>query len=468
MTGATDSAIPAIIIACIETFFFIYNTILAHKANAPATPEPMNRDLMELWDNCLTYSPDGAQSWLEGWFYDSPLSTLTKEDILEFLAWGSCSTTWEMLTVSSKAEMQAVYALFERKLNHEFQARQPGQTPAPFMAFSIEHFEYKFKPTSYYWVCSFLLGWAGKVALAKEGFSRHRSRALDYWIRVPEAEEARKRTPIVFVHGIGVGLVMYLKLVQALLENDCPVVCIELPFVSSKLGASTVPSISEQVASVEALCIRWGFDKAMFVGHSYGSVMLSWMALHLPERVAGLAFIDPVVIMLNLKNVLYNFLYKDDGEGGIADIIGTELGVNIALRRNFWWYRNILWASDLQKHSLPTVVCLSEKDEIGPARAVEKHIAQHAEAQLAAAQAPSVVESWMMDGASHGGFLFDPNLLQALSARISSHYAQIVQTQSSAVAAAGVGAGRARASYRRLRRSKSQERMDALLEKGIA
>ena len=52
--------------------------------------------------------------------------------------------------------------------------------------------------------------------------------------------------------------------------------------------------------------------------------------------------------MLNLKNVLYNFLYKNDGADGIADIIGSELGVNIALRRNFWWYRNILWASDLQ------------------------------------------------------------------------------------------------------------------------
>ncbi len=53
-------------------------------------------------------------------------------------------------------------------------------------------------------------------------------------------------------------------------------------------------------------------------------------------------------MMLNLKNVLYNFLYKNDGADGIADIIGSELGVNIALRRNFWWYRNILWASDLQ------------------------------------------------------------------------------------------------------------------------
>jgi hypothetical protein len=38
---------------------------------------------------------------------------------------------------------------------------------------------------------------------------------------------------------------------------------------------------------------------------------------------------------------------------------------------------------DVQRYNLPTVVCLSEHDEIGPALAVEKHIAQHAAATAA-------------------------------------------------------------------------------------
>jgi pimeloyl-ACP methyl ester carboxylesterase len=488
LTGATDgSPFPAMIIACVEIFFFIYNTLLARKANMPMRPERMNRDLIELWQNCLDYSPDGAADWIEGWFYDTPIERLTRQDILQFLAWGSCSTTWDLLTDGSKQQMQTVYALFESRLGHTFPERQPGQAPAAFMRFSIEPFEYKFKPTSYYWVCSFMLGLAGKSALVSQGFTRHRSRVLNYWMRVPESAEARMRTPIVFVHGIGVGLIMYMNLIKALLDNDCPVVLVELPFVSSKLGASEVPSISEQVASVEALCIRWGFEKAFFVGHSYGSVMLSWMAQHLPERIAGLAFIDPVVMMLNLKNVLFNFLYKDDGSDGIADIIGSELGVNIALRRNFWWYRNILWASDLQKHALPTVVCLSENDEIGPARAVEKHISQHAAACSASAcsvgarghggaaatgagaEADSVVESYMMDGASHGGFLFDSELLAGLVKRIGEHYAKVSSAQRHAACppkARGNAAYEERKRRRallRLRRSKSQERLDALM-----
>jgi pimeloyl-ACP methyl ester carboxylesterase len=462
LTMVSDSTIPAVLIGCIEIVFYIYNTMLARSANAPVQPESLSRDLMELWENCLTYSPDGPQAWLEGWFYDAPLDTLSKQDLLEFLAWGSCSTTWDLLTDTSKDEIRNVYDVFERHLKRRFPEAAEGQEPAPFMRFSIEPFEYKHKPTSYYWVCSFLLGLAGKAALYSEGFQRHRSRALDYWIRIPDSEDARRRTPIIFVHGIGVGLVMYLNLIRALVTNDCPVVCIELPFISSKLGACEVPSIGEQVASVESLCKRWGFEKAMFVGHSYGSVMLSWMTQHLPSRVAGLAFIDPVVLMLNLKDVLYNFLYKDEGGDGIADIIGTELGVNIALRRNFWWYRNILWACDLQRHALPTVVCLSEQDEIGPALAVEKHIEQHKAASAIKGQR-SVVESYMMMDATHGGFLFSPELLKGLCTRIAAHYDKVQTTSRTAVASRSRAQEQNRRRHFSGHRSKSAEHLDALL-----
>jgi hypothetical protein len=74
VTGASGfSAFPAVIIGCIEIAFFVYNKLLAQNANTPALPERMSRDLMELWDNCLKYSPDGAADFLSGWFY-APLS----------------------------------------------------------------------------------------------------------------------------------------------------------------------------------------------------------------------------------------------------------------------------------------------------------------------------------------------------------------------------------------------------------
>ena len=43
------------------------------------------------------------------------------------LAWGSCSTTWELLTESSRQKINAVYDLFELRLEHRFPERKAGQ-----------------------------------------------------------------------------------------------------------------------------------------------------------------------------------------------------------------------------------------------------------------------------------------------------------------------------------------------------
>ena len=393
--------------------------------NTPAKPEPISRDLLELWTKCLTESPDGPEDFIVGWFYDAPLATLAREDIENWLAWGCFSATWESLVPESRSEVMVVLDLIEELLDHRFPLREKEQAPVPCMRFSIEPFEWTHKPLAYYVVCQGLLGGLGKLSLLNEGFTRHSTGVFDYWLSMPATEEARQRTPIVFVHGIGVGLVMYLSFVKALMKLDCPIVCLELPFISNSIE-TLVPSISEQVSSVDAICNRWGFEKAVFVGHSYGSLILSWMALHLPTRVAGLAFVDPVVMMLNLKKILFSFLYSNDGGGRISDLIGTEIHVNNALRRNFWWYRNILWASDLQRQRLPALICLSELDTIVPSDAVRRHIEQHAEKM----GEENVVDSYVMQGAFHGDMLFNPKIMDALSERIGAHYLKIEEARS--------------------------------------
>ena len=415
---AARSVLPAVIAAVVDIVWFVYTYVQAQKMNTPAKPEVASRSLLQLWEKCLTESPDGAEDFVQGWFYDAPISSLTREDVQEWLAWGCFCTTWDKLVPASRAEVADVYAMLETRLHRKFPSRLPGQDPVPCMRFTIEPMEWTHKPLLFYAVCQGLLGGLGTVSLWNEGFSKHKGGVFDYWLRMPESEEARMRTPIVFVHGIGVGLVMYMSFIKALLVHDCPIVCVELPWISSNLAARKVPSISEQVKSIDGICQRWGMTKALFVGHSYGTVVLSWMAQHLPSRVAGLTFVDPVVLMLNLKHILFNFLYKHQRDGKISDLIGSELHVNNALRRNFWWYRNIVWASDLQRHRLPSLICLSEQDEIVPSSAVARHVSMHAKR----AGADNLVESYVMQGASHGEMLFDDDIMGPLAARIAQHY----------------------------------------------
>jgi pimeloyl-ACP methyl ester carboxylesterase len=416
----SKSMVPALVVALIDIAWFVYSYLQAQAMNVPAKPEPASRDLLELWDKCLTESPDGPEDFVVGWFYDAPLATITREDVENWLAWGCFSTTWEMLVPESRSEALLVLEMIEQRLKYRFPPRGPGQEPVACMRFTIEPMEWTHKPLMFYAMTQGLLGGLGTLSLWNEGFSRHHTGVYDYWVRMPSTEEGRRRTPIFFVHGIGVGLVMYLEMIKALNTHDCPIICLELPFISSNI-APKVPNISEQVESIDAIFERWGLTKAMFVGHSYGSVILSWMAQQLPSRVAGLVFIDPVVMMLNLKNILFNFLYKHEGDGKISDLIGTELHINNALRRNFWWYRNIVWASDLQRSGLPSLVCLSEKDEIVPTNAVKRHIEQHAKRMGDA----NVVDSYIMHGANHGEMLFDPEVMEQLQMRINGHYVAV-------------------------------------------
>lgn len=417
----SKSLIPAVLVGIIDLVWFVYNYVQARAMNAPAKPEPVSRGLLELWEKCLTESPDGPADFVVGWFYDAPLASISREDVEVWLASTCFSTTYDRLVPESRSDVLLIFDLIETKLSHRFPPRAEGQAPVPCMRFSIEKLEWTHKPFVFYAVCQGVLGSLGMLSLWGEGFSRHRSGVFDYWVRMPETQEARQRTPIVFCHGIGVGLIMYFSFIKALLTHDCPIILLELPFISGNIAPGKIPSISEQVSSMEQIFNRWGLDKGLFVGHSYGSVLLSWMAQHLPSRVAGLALVDPVVMMLNLKSILYNFLYKHDGDGKISDLIGTELHINNALRRNFWWYRNILWCSDLQSSGLPSLVCLSENDEIVPSSAVQRHVQQHAQ-QMGDS---NLVESYMMHGANHGDMLFNPEVMEGLQERIGEHYDKI-------------------------------------------
>ncbi|EKX46261.1 hypothetical protein GUITHDRAFT_107873 [Guillardia theta CCMP2712] len=422
----SGSNLPAIVLGIAEMMFFGYNCLQASVLETPMEPEPVARDLDELWDMILS-SSHCTRQFLSGWFYDSKFESITVEDVHSFLTWATFSTTYEVLDEDKKCSIHRIFVKIQEQLNYEFPTRLPSQQPLPCMRFTIEPLLYKHKPIVFYLVCQWLLGAAAGFQLRKEGFAKHVDGEISYWIRLPECEESRKKKPIVFVHGVGVGLITYLSFLKELMVNDCPMILIELPHISCTISP-VVPSIDDHLYGIERIFQRWELQDAFWVGHSYGSVVLSWMVQHLPERVAGIGLIDPVVMMLNLKDVLYNFLYKKTQDNDrrklgnkLGDLIGSELYLNNALRRNFWWYRNILWAQDLQKQNIPSLVCLSEHDEIVPSHAVHRHIEQHA-SRLGQ---HNCVRSYTMRNANHGQMLFDRDISRDLASRLSSVWREL-------------------------------------------
>lgn len=132
-----------------------------------------------------------------------------------------------------------------------------------------------------------------------------------YWYKPPSAQDdssVEKMTPIVFIHGIG-GMLFYVDLIRRLTALDRPVFCVELPYVSMH-QIDTVPTTGETVSEISQMLSQYGYGKAVFVSHSLGTAVASWMMQQAPKRVAGVVMIDPIVFLLHFHSIAYNFVHR--------------------------------------------------------------------------------------------------------------------------------------------------------------
>lgn len=132
-----------------------------------------------------------------------------------------------------------------------------------------------------------------KTTAEEEGPER-----VSYWFR----EGDRTKKPIVFIHGIGAGLMCYVTFIAKLMAIDAPIFCIELPFVSMHC-VEDVPTMQETVRDLQNMLQRHQFEDAVFVSHSLGTAVTSWVVKYMSKNVAGVIFLDPVCFMLHYKDV---------------------------------------------------------------------------------------------------------------------------------------------------------------------
>ena len=103
--------------------------------------------------------------------------------------------------------------------------------------------------------------------MRRRGFRQYKRPGLTYWYR-PEldgntdpaspvetrtsASAVKSRTPLVFVHGVGLGPLPYLSFVDRLTSStDGALIVVELPYVSQRL--SGIPKVPPQAHLVKAI-----------------------------------------------------------------------------------------------------------------------------------------------------------------------------------------------------------------------
>ncbi|KAI8351205.1 Alpha/Beta hydrolase protein [Choanephora cucurbitarum] len=221
---------------------------------------------------------------------------------------------------------------------------------------------------------------------------------ITYWYRAPT--DGQRKTPIVFVHGIGIGVLSYAEWISLLLSrlSDRPIFLVELPYVAMRM-VDTVPTATETTKEVRQMLNQYGYDKAVYVSHSLGTAVTSWIIKLAPDTVAGTVMIDPICFLLHYHHVAFNFVHRLPKQ--LIEYLmyygaSREMYISYYISRHFQWFESICFVEHIQKTTLNNMaVFLSEKDRIVGSEDVYHYLLEHG------------INTYVMKGLEHAMFLIN-------------------------------------------------------------
>ncbi|KAK9804242.1 hypothetical protein WJX72_002946 [[Myrmecia] bisecta] len=321
------------------------------------------------------------RAFLSGWFHNAPFEQITRGNVEDFVAYAFYDSTPANLSDKARQLTSDFVDACERTWGVSF---NPGTSQrVSFMAHLWEPLRVMHKPLVIHLVSEA----TGKVVhcyLARHGFVSHRHKDLPYWIRQPAVPRtAAREQPLVFLHGVGFGLALYVQFIRAMLRTfpDRTIIVAEFAHVSLRV-ATHATAVDDIADSVQALLRAHGVADACILAHSFGCFVASRLCQMHPQVVHSLALLDPVCMMLCFPQLLHSFIYKPfdfsalTRLSGIVDVArwfcSRDLGIAEAFCRNFIWHSLMLWPDDLP---VRTLLCMGARDDLVPAGLVRAQLA---------------------------------------------------------------------------------------------
>ncbi|KAJ8601568.1 hypothetical protein CTAYLR_005215 [Chrysophaeum taylorii] len=346
------------------------------RYSEPPAP-PGNETYPELWRKILAATPDLAE-FVEGWFVhpargDEPerrarLDELSSSNIEELVSRNFFAKVADDLEDEEREAVVEMRRDLEAALGREFPCDDAAAVP---ISPQVDPIPTRQHPLLMYASVEFYRR-VHRGRLAKAGFERRASEHLAFWIRRGSG------APIVFAHGIGVGLAPYRRFIDRLVarEPTRPVVLVELPSISTSLSAKPLAQGATLAAEVRDALEAEGFAECAFVAHSFGSTLAAFVAKYEPRLLASLVLVEPVCFLLNLAQSTRRVLYDRDTDP-LVRVLATDPLNAVSLRRRFWWHEAILLAENLQSLTAPSTVFLSDNDLIVPSNRVREYLAPY-------------------------------------------------------------------------------------------
>ncbi|THH33144.1 hypothetical protein EUX98_g1045 [Antrodiella citrinella] len=357
------------------------------------------KERQALFSRCFTQVRDFELA--AGWFHPSSPTDVKKENMIEWLLWALFSCNPE----DSEEEWEQELHEYVHKLEELMDLKlEPGLNErVRSMRITLDPVIMVHRPLVWYTIVWIVDGYTS-VYMYRHGFAHYSRHAwfahfpprlfprpskttseprISYWYRPHKSTTKR---PIVFLHGIGIGLWPYCPYFSEIIAADPDVGIIAIESLNISMHMSPPPLDREEfLAALTNILDFHGMDQIVVSGHSYGTVLAAHMFKNpaLSSRVVAWQLMDPIPFLLHLPAVAYNFVYRKPrtaNEWQLWYFASRDADIARFLSRHFFWTDNILWKEDLK--GKPVGVVLSGSDQIVDVAEVRRYLTGEKDMEL--------------------------------------------------------------------------------------
>lgn len=397
--------------AVAEVIFFGYWLYLQYRQNRRSFPAPPIADVRALIAH-IKGSVMDVRVYLSSWFYSRPFHRIGKANLARWLSQVFYGMEISDLPSSDRSELDELlheHILDDRTLMEMQHFPDLSEESAPFMG--LQEVQSLPRSLAAYFVTDVVAKLVVGIFMKFEKFESVTVDDIQFWVSISPTAPTPNSPTILFIHGIG-GISYYLGYIRDLRRRhkSANIILLTSPHISLYFPTlRQAPTMQETVAATNLLFKRYDIQSAVFVGHSFGTAIMSWFLQLAPQLVNKALFLDPICFELAKPDVIYNFVYKiPEAPFNLLMwyYVCKEVGIAAFICRQFWWYQCILFP-----HQLPpkTHIFLSGKDQIVNSPSVRDFLSQF---NLDIHYEPEH---------THGGFLFDHSLWQHISNTIQMY-----------------------------------------------
>lgn len=193
---------------------------------------------------------------------------------------------------------------------------------------------------------------------------------VSYWYR---AHTSTTKLPIVFLHGLGIGIYPYVPFYAELAaaDKDVGIFVVESMPISMRICHDPLTA-EDTCAQIQQILQHHSVGKFVLVSHSYGTVVSAYLLRSpIADQIDSILLIDPVAFLLHFPQVAYNFTAREPttaNEHQLQYFASLDPGIAHTISRHFFWAEGILWKEELEGKR--TAVSLGARDLLTDTAAV--------------------------------------------------------------------------------------------------